>query len=187
MNNRFNDSSPPVEMNNNIYNMVSLQPSIAVDEMRFRTIGGGATGLGPGYGLGGLGAQTSVLHGLAYPGGAYGLANPYFNIGEYPYPSGYPIPGMPSNISMPSGGLGVQGGYDFTEYDDNDDDDDDDDRDKYKYDYDYNDVRYILMKIQRYNPGIFKALMRTGMPYYEVRRIIRKIIRLTMMYMKDDD
>ena len=180
MDNRFGNDSPPVEMNNNIYNMVSLQPSIAVDEMKFRTIGGGPTGMGPGYGGmglgGGIGASTGVLPGTAYPGGAYGLANPYFNIGDSA------LLGLPSNLNLPSDGIGLQGGFDFSGYDD-----EDDDRDKYQDDYDYNDVRLILMKIQRYNPGIFKALMRTGMPYYEVRRIIRKIIRLTMLYMKDDD
>lgn len=179
MNNRFGDGSPPVEMNNNIYNMVSLQPSIAVDEMKFRTIGGGLTGAGAGYGgmgLGALGPYSGVLPGVAFPGGAYGLANPYYNIGDSA------LLGAPSNLNMPSSGMSLQGEYDFSEYDD-----DDDDRDKHDEDYDYNDVRLILMKIQRYNPGIFKALMRTGMPYYEVRRIIRKIIRLTMIYMKDDD
>ncbi len=179
MNNRFGNDSPPVEMNNNTYNMVSLQPSIEVDDMRFRTIGGGPAGIGYGYGglgLGGLGPYTGVIPGIAYQGGAYGLSNPYYNTGD----SG--LLGMPSNINLPSDGMELQSGFGFSQYDDVDDD-----RDKYEEDYDYNDVRLILMKIQRYNPGIFKALMRTGMPYYEVRRIIRKIIRLTMLYMKDDD
>ena len=183
MSNRFGNGSPPVEMNNTIYNMVSLQPSIAVDEMRFRTIGGGPTGVGTGFGGlnigGGIGPSTGIMPGISYPGGAYGLSNPYYNIGDSA------LLGLPSNLNLPTDGMTLHGGYDFSGY--GDEEDDEEDREKYKDDYDYNDVRLILMKIQRYNPGIFKALMRTGMPYYEVRRIIRKIIRLTMLYMKDDD
>lgn len=56
--------------------------------------------------------------------------------------------------------------------------------DDYK-DYDYKDIRRIVMKIQRYNPGIFRMLMRYGMPYYEARRLVRRIVRLALIYGDD--
>lgn len=56
----------------------------------------------------------------------------------------------------------------------------------YNYkDKDYKDIRRIIMKIQRYNPGIFRTLMRYGMPYYEARRLVRRIVRLTLIYEDD--
>lgn len=59
-----------------------------------------------------------------------------------------------------------------------------DDKD-YDKDYDYKDIRRIVMKIQRYNPGIFRMLMRYGMPYYEARRLVRRIVRLSLIYGDD--
>lgn len=51
--------------------------------------------------------------------------------------------------------------------------------------YDRHDVRRILYKIQRYNPGIFRRFMRCGVPYYEAKRLVKRIIKLTLLYYDD--
>ena len=50
---------------------------------------------------------------------------------------------------------------------------------------DFVDVNKILMKIERYNPGIFQFLRRYGMSYEEAKKIIKKIITVTLMYEND--
>lgn len=45
-----------------------------------------------------------------------------------------------------------------------------------------NEVNKIFRKIRRYNPGIFRRLNMYGVPYYAANRIVRRIIRLTLMY-----
>lgn len=45
-----------------------------------------------------------------------------------------------------------------------------------------NDVDTIVRKIERYNPAIFRLMTRYGMPYAEAKGIVRKIVRLTLMY-----
>jgi RNA polymerase-binding transcription factor DksA len=52
-------------------------------------------------------------------------------------------------------------------------------------DYDADDINKILMKIERYNSGIFALLRRCGMSYPMAKRYIRRIIRLTLMYYED--
>ncbi|MCB2313160.1 hypothetical protein LGL55_18040 [Clostridium tagluense] len=49
----------------------------------------------------------------------------------------------------------------------------------------YNDVDAIVRKIERYNPAIFRSLTRYGMPYAEARNIVRRIVRLTLMYSEE--
>lgn len=48
--------------------------------------------------------------------------------------------------------------------------------------YDADDINKILMKIERYNPGVFVVLRRCGMSYPMAKRYIRRIVRLTLMY-----
>lgn len=50
---------------------------------------------------------------------------------------------------------------------------------------DFIDVSKILMKIERYNPGIFQFLRRYSMSYEEAKKIIKKIITVTLMYETD--
>ncbi|AYF53301.1 hypothetical protein FDJ70_02020 [Clostridium botulinum] len=47
---------------------------------------------------------------------------------------------------------------------------------------DFVDVNNMLMKIERYNPGIFQFLRRYGMSYEDAKKIIKKIITVTLMY-----
>ena len=49
----------------------------------------------------------------------------------------------------------------------------------------YNDVDSIVRRIERYNPAIFRILTRYGMPYAEARGIVRRIVRLTLMYSEE--
>lgn len=174
-------NSPDVNMNNTTYNMVSLNPSVRIDEMKFRTIGGGPSGPGYGYGglgLGGLGPYSGALPGTGLSSGAFELSSPYASLAD-PAALGFPSAIQP-NLNLASDAIGYEEEYEFTG-------DEGSDRDVDNDDYDYNEVRMILMKIQRYNPGIFKAFLRMGMPYYEVRRLMRKIIRLTMMYSEENE
>lgn len=46
----------------------------------------------------------------------------------------------------------------------------------------YNDIDSIIRKIERYNPAIFRRLIRCGIPYAEAREIVMKIVRVTLMY-----
>ena len=47
------------------------------------------------------------------------------------------------------------------------------------------DANKILMKIEKYNPGIFRYLRMYGVPYPVAKKIIRKIIKVTLMYYDD--
>jgi len=51
-----------------------------------------------------------------------------------------------------------------------------------KFNPKYNDVDSIVRRIERYNPAIFRMLTRYGMPFAEARGIVRRIVRLTLMY-----
>ncbi|MBU3090660.1 hypothetical protein K2F40_10640 [Clostridium sp. CM028] len=46
----------------------------------------------------------------------------------------------------------------------------------------YNDVESIVRRIERYNPAIFRRLNRCGIPYLEAKEIVRRIVRVTLMY-----
>ena len=46
----------------------------------------------------------------------------------------------------------------------------------------YNDVESIARRIERYNPVIFRRLTKCGIPYVEAKEMVRRIIRLTLMY-----
>ncbi|MGH4139253.1 hypothetical protein [Clostridium sp.] len=67
------------------------------------------------------------------------------------------------------------------------------DKDSYKGGYNnpnkfnpkYNDVDSIVRRIERYNPAIFRLLTRCGMSYVEAREIVRRIVRLTLMYSEE--
>lgn len=50
---------------------------------------------------------------------------------------------------------------------------------------DFIDVNNILMKIERYNPGVFQFLRRYDMSYEDAKKIIKKIITVTLMYEND--
>jgi len=54
-----------------------------------------------------------------------------------------------------------------------------------KFNPKYNDVDYIVRRIERYNPGIFRKLTRCGIPYPEARDIVRRIVKLTLMYSEE--
>lgn len=56
------------------------------------------------------------------------------------------------------------------------------DKDYYDKDYKYTDVRRICRMIERYNPGIFRTMLRYGVPYPVARRLCRRIVRLTLRY-----
>lgn len=47
------------------------------------------------------------------------------------------------------------------------------------------EVERILIKMERYNPWIFRELRMYGIPYQVARRIVKKIIRLTLIYSED--
>ena len=49
----------------------------------------------------------------------------------------------------------------------------------------YNDVDSVVRRIERYNPQIFRNLNRYGIPYMEARNIVRRIVRLSLMYSED--
>ncbi|KOA20163.1 hypothetical protein CLHOM_13620 [Clostridium homopropionicum DSM 5847] len=51
-----------------------------------------------------------------------------------------------------------------------------------KKDYTPNEINRILMKIERYNPGVFREMKMYGMPYKSTKALIKKIIRLTLIY-----
>ncbi|SHH94254.1 hypothetical protein [Clostridium grantii] len=58
-------------------------------------------------------------------------------------------------------------------------------RKKKKYDDKYDtqrQVNMVLRSIRRYNPGVFRYLNMYGVPYEASNKIVRRIIRLTLMY-----
>jgi|GEM_PF-1733624 len=56
-------------------------------------------------------------------------------------------------------------------------------RDQYnRPDPQYNDVEAIVRRIEKYNPAIFRRLTRCGIPYAEAREIVRRIVRVSLMY-----
>lgn len=59
------------------------------------------------------------------------------------------------------------------------------DKDYYDKDYKYRDVQRICRMIERYNPGIFRTMLRYGVPYPVARRLCRRIVRLTLRYYYD--
>lgn len=52
-------------------------------------------------------------------------------------------------------------------------------KDKYGY---QKQVNRIFNQMRRYNPGVFRYLRMYGVPNYAAERIVRRIIRLTLMY-----
>lgn len=46
-------------------------------------------------------------------------------------------------------------------------------------------VDIILKKIERSNPGIFGRLVSFGVPYFEAKKIVKRIIFLTLNYSKN--
>ena len=54
-----------------------------------------------------------------------------------------------------------------------------------KFNPKYNDIDSIVRRIERYNPAIFRLLTRYGMPYAEAKGIVRRIVRLTLMYSEE--
>jgi hypothetical protein len=54
-----------------------------------------------------------------------------------------------------------------------------------KFDGKYNDVDSILRRIERYNPLVFRLLNRCGMPYTQAKDVVRRIVRLTLMYSEE--
>ncbi|KYH34472.1 hypothetical protein CLTEP_15200 [Clostridium tepidiprofundi DSM 19306] len=51
--------------------------------------------------------------------------------------------------------------------------------------HNYNDVVRIVRKIERYNPGIYRMMRFYGVPYPVANRLLRRIVRLTLMYYDD--
>lgn len=51
-----------------------------------------------------------------------------------------------------------------------------------KFNPKHNDVDSIVRKIERYNPEIFRMLTRCGIPYAGAAGLVRRIVRLTLMY-----
>ncbi|MGK0467524.1 MAG: hypothetical protein ACJAX4_002825 [Clostridium sp.] len=51
-----------------------------------------------------------------------------------------------------------------------------------KFNPKYNDVDYIVNRIERYNPEIFKMLTRCGIHYRGAVGLVKRIVRLTLMY-----
>lgn len=48
-----------------------------------------------------------------------------------------------------------------------------------------NDVDSIVRKMERYNPSVFRLLNRCRMPYTEANDVVRRIVRLTLMYSEE--
>lgn len=46
----------------------------------------------------------------------------------------------------------------------------------------YGNIDEIVARIEQYNPGIFRTMASFGIPYAEARRIVRRIVRLTLAY-----
>lgn len=64
-----------------------------------------------------------------------------------------------------------------------------DNKDEYnrpsKYNVKHNDVDSIVRRIERYNPLVFRQLSRWGMPYAQAKAVVRRIVRLTLMYSEE--
>ena len=54
-----------------------------------------------------------------------------------------------------------------------------------KFNQKYNDVDFIVRRIERYNPAVFRLFNRYGIPYGEAKGIVRRIVRLTLMYSEE--
>jgi hypothetical protein len=54
-----------------------------------------------------------------------------------------------------------------------------------KFNKKYNDVDSIVRRIERYNPLVFRQLSRYGMPYAQAKAVVRRIVRLTLMYSEE--
>jgi len=104
------------------------------------------------------------------------------------------------NEGMPMNGFNPMGMYDdasMKDYEDEDEvsrqPDNYGDKELYKdginnpnkFNPKYNNVDSIVRRIERYNPAIFRRLTRCGMPYAEARDIVRRIVRLTLMYSEE--
>jgi len=44
------------------------------------------------------------------------------------------------------------------------------------------EINKILIKIERYNPGVFREMKIHGMPYESAKGLLKNIIRLTLIY-----
>lgn len=51
-----------------------------------------------------------------------------------------------------------------------------------KFNPKYNDVEHIVKRIERYNPEIFRMLIRCGIHYKGAVGLVKRIVRLTLMY-----
>lgn len=49
----------------------------------------------------------------------------------------------------------------------------------------HNDVESIVKRIEKYNPAIFRRLTRCGIPYAEAIEIVRRIVRVSLMYREE--
>lgn len=54
-----------------------------------------------------------------------------------------------------------------------------------KFNPKYNEIDSVVRRLERYNPAIFKRMTRCGMPYAEVRDIVRRIVKLSLMYSEE--
>lgn len=161
-----------LEMSSQEYEMIPIESTAESYFMNFRSANiFGTRILGPGGGF-----QNSVLQpGTFQPGG---------------YPTGVDTPLDPLDTGISDllvGPLGLeelqnyfnsnkmQNGYDIPS-------DEAPQSKKKKREVDYGDIKNIAVKIHKYNPGVFKSLMKYGIPYYEARNIIMKIVRLTLLY-----
>jgi hypothetical protein len=65
----------------------------------------------------------------------------------------------------------------------------DENKDEYsrpsKFNVKHNDVDSIVRRIERYNPLVFRLLNRCGMPYAQAKEVVRRIVRLTLMYSEE--
>ncbi|GAA0723360.1 hypothetical protein GCM10008905_15900 [Clostridium malenominatum] len=58
-------------------------------------------------------------------------------------------------------------------------------KDKHNH-HGYNcDVDHVLRKLERNNPGIFRRLTMCGMPYFQARRFVGRIVSLSLDYCRD--
>lgn len=73
-------------------------------------------------------------------------------------------------------------GMNMMEQDDYEDMDEDMTR---KKEYGPKEINKILMKMEKYNPGIFRYLRMYGVPFTIAKKIIRRIIKVTLMYYED--
>jgi len=117
-----------------------------------------------------VGMIPHEMHNMMMPYGMMGMM----------YPNMYGM--MPHMYEENLHGMNMMG---MEDKDCHDEKDEFDNFDKKTRDYDTDDINKILMKIERYNPGIFAFLRRCGMSYPMAKRYIRRIVRLTLMYYED--